>query len=263
MTEAEVLDLLRLRHVRDGNGGAGEYAFMTHVRNAAGFQASRTFDAVAMSLWPSRGLMLHAFEVKCSRSDWLRELKEPEKAEAAAALVDRFSLVVSDERFVAEGELPPTWGLLVVRAGRLVCVKDAPPLPGSDATRPVGRSFLVALLRAGGATPSATADEIAAARVDAHHQAEEMHKVQLAAERDRAVRLERVIGDFERASGVAISGWQARADAAEIGRRVRDALRDADHNRVADEEIARARDRLLSAARTLNRKLTDPGNTRL
>jgi len=32
-----------------------------------------------MDLWPSGGLEIHGHEVKVSRSDWLRELKEPEK----------------------------------------------------------------------------------------------------------------------------------------------------------------------------------------
>ena len=40
----------------DGFAGGGRYA-----------------DAIAMNLWPSRGLAVHGFEIKISRGDWQRE----------------------------------------------------------------------------------------------------------------------------------------------------------------------------------------------
>ena len=92
-TEAAVTTLLRDRHANTGNGGAGEWAFMAQVRNAAGFNATRTLDALALHLWPSRGLVLHGFEIKVSRSDWLREVKDPAKAEDACRLVEYFWIV--------------------------------------------------------------------------------------------------------------------------------------------------------------------------
>lgn len=102
-----MLALLAARYGRSsGNGPA--WAFVPKVRDAAGFSATRTIDAIAMSLWPSRGLELHGHEIKVSRSDWLRELKEPEKAEAFSSVVDRWWLVVSDAQIVAAGELPPS-----------------------------------------------------------------------------------------------------------------------------------------------------------
>jgi len=61
-TEAELLQLLERRHAKQGNGGSGEFAFLTHVRNDGGFSATRTFDAVAVSLWPSRGHAIDVFE---------------------------------------------------------------------------------------------------------------------------------------------------------------------------------------------------------
>jgi hypothetical protein len=151
--EAAVLELLRRRY--NGKSGNGEeWAFMPHVRNAAGFSATRTIDAIAMSLWPSRGLEIHGHEVKCSRSDWQRELRQPAKMEEFAALVDRWWIVVSDKTIVHDGELPPTWGLMVA-SGRGVTVKVAAPklrkVPGA-----IERSFLASLLRSGcrvGATP--------------------------------------------------------------------------------------------------------------
>jgi len=68
-TEARLLSMLRSRYSgRAGNGP--RWAFVTHVRDAAGFNATRTIDAIAVDTWPSSGIALHGFEVKTSRGDW-------------------------------------------------------------------------------------------------------------------------------------------------------------------------------------------------
>src|SRR3954468_2546806 len=95
-TEDEMLRLLALRHNESGGNGDA-WAFMTKVKNDAGHAATGTADAIAMSLWRSRGLRLHGFEVKCSRSDWLYELKHPEKAESFIRYVHHWWMVVADE----------------------------------------------------------------------------------------------------------------------------------------------------------------------
>ncbi len=256
MTEKEVLDLLRARHVRPGNGGAGEYAFMTHVRNSAGFNSTRTFDAVVMSLWPSRGLMLHAFEVKCSRGDWLRELKEPAKAEAAAKLVDRFSVVAANDKIVAEGELPPTWGLLVVKGSKLVCVKDAPLLPTADPSRPVSRAFLVAMLRASGAVPVADAEEVRLARLEARREAMELYDQQSKAQLETYQALLKKVAEFERESGISLQWGHRGKTLAEVGAAVRVVLDGEGHEKQARRKIEVARDQLRTAADQLDRCLS-------
>lgn len=250
-----MLDLLRQRFVRPGNGGSGEYAFLTHVRNAAGFDANRTFDAISMSLWPSRGLELHAFEVKCSRSDWLRELKNPAKAEAAAHLCDRFWLVLSDEAILAPGELPPEWGLLVARGEKLACVKE----PGllSDPKRPVPRSFLVSLLRAGGAVPSAEADEVRIARAEGYQEGKESAEAALAAFREDRDRLRVAVNEFEQAAGVSLCGWAADRDPASVGAALRTILQGEREAARIRDQIAAAQRRLRDAADELDRYLTD------
>lgn len=57
-----------------------EYALLTQVADQTGWR-SRIADAVAIGCWKSRGLYIHGFEIKVSRSDWLFERKHPEKAE--------------------------------------------------------------------------------------------------------------------------------------------------------------------------------------
>lgn len=147
-TEAEIVELLRARYCKDsGNGPAA--VLIPQVRNAAGFDATRTADALVMNLWPSRGLHLEGFEVKCSRSDVLKELRQPEKAEAFARWCERWWLVLADETHIKDGELPEPWGLLVRRpykdGFRLIAVKEAPYRP--EAPKELPKTLLAALLR--------------------------------------------------------------------------------------------------------------------
>jgi hypothetical protein len=143
MTEADVTAALHVRYSQvHGNGR--RYAVAAGVRSHAGFDARRTADYVAMDLWPSKGLALHGHEIKVSRSDWLRELKEPEKAAEFIPYMNYWWLVASDPRIVRDGELPKGWGLMVMRGPLLTVAVRA---PRRDA-QPMMPSRLAALLRA-------------------------------------------------------------------------------------------------------------------
>ena len=213
LTESDMLAMLRARYTeKAGNGDA--WAFVTHVRNAAGFDANRTVDAIAMSLWPSRGLTLHGFEVKCSRTDWQRELANPAKAEAFTQLVDRWWLVVADEAIVPPGELPEGWGLLVVRRGKLVCASAAKPLRATPIVAKLAplpeaftRSFLASLLRA-----ACRSDQDALAEVQASARAEARRGVadQISGLEATIAELQRREQTFERESGVRLDSWLSR-----------------------------------------------------
>ena len=143
MTEAEVTDALHARYSQvHGNGN--RYAVAAGVRSGAGFDARRTADFVAMDLWPSKGLALHGHEIKVSRPDWLRELKEPEKAAEFIPYMNYWWAVVSGPRIVRDGELPEGWGLMVMRGPLLTVAVKA---PRRDA-KPLTPTRLAALLRA-------------------------------------------------------------------------------------------------------------------
>lgn len=178
LTEADVLQLLRERHTATGNGGAGEHAFLPMVRNAAGFSANRTFDAIAVNLWPSRGLTIHVFEVKVSRSDWRRELAKPDKAEDACKVAD-FFWIVAPAGCVQDGELPPGWGLIEVRGDGderpwKLHTKHHATLLHDDlktANRPISRGLLVGMLRScPGAVPGGKVPPPSKAELDAEYQ---------------------------------------------------------------------------------------------
>lgn len=120
-TERQLLDALheKLASEAQGNGG-NRWIIAEHVRVRAGFAGygdmqhgrMRTADALAIDTWQSKGMELHGFEVKCTRSDWLTELKQPEKSAPFRDVCDRWWLVIADAAMVKPGELPDGWGLM-------------------------------------------------------------------------------------------------------------------------------------------------------
>jgi hypothetical protein len=245
LSESELIERLRVRYTeRSGNGDA--WAFMAKVRSAAGFDARRTIDAYAMSLWPSRGLSLLAFEVKSSRGDWLRELKNPAKAEEYCELADYFYLVVGDKSIVKRAELPESWGLLVPHGRGLKAEVDAPRLRPADGDRirdlppGFGRSFLAALLRAACYVGTAQPPEIVEAEQrgregERRQQKTFVEQITQQLSQERAVRSE-----FERAAQVQlVGGWPAPHSPAEVGAAVRLVL-DGQHNTQKAERSLRS-----------------------
>lgn len=215
-TEAELLALLSQRYGRNGGNGPA-YAFIPKVRSGAGHEAKRTVDAIAMGLWRSRGLYLEGFEIKSARSDWLRELEDPSKAEAVARYCDRFWLVVSDVAIVAEGELPPGWGLLALRGRNLAAKREAPLLD----PEPIDRSFLAALLRAACRTGEQGSPDTALAVEQALITERAANERTLRQLLDRAERAEAVIASFETETGISIGGWNADAKLERVVRELR------------------------------------------
>ena len=129
------------QRLRDYHAG-GEWVLQFEVANGTGGNVKRHADAVAMSIWPSRGYKIHGFEIKSSRSDWLRELKDPDKADAVAKYCDAWFLVAPAE-VVHEVEVPANWGWLVPASKTLRIKKHPTVLKATE----VGRSFIAAMLR--------------------------------------------------------------------------------------------------------------------
>jgi len=121
---------------------APEWATFFEVHNGTGAMQRRSADAIAMNLFPSRGLKLHGFEFKASRGDWLRELKDPHKSESIQRYCDHWWIVTLPD-IVREDELPPTWGLYVLKGSGLHTITKAPTLSAA----PIDAPFLAALLR--------------------------------------------------------------------------------------------------------------------
>lgn len=181
-----------------------EYALLSEVHDAVG-AGGRHVDFMALNLWRSRGLELEGFEVKSDRRDWLREKKDPSKAEALAKFCDRFWLLVTGPGIVRVDEIPPPWGLLELKDGKLSQLIKAPKL--EPQTRPW--AFTAELVRraqeeakhAEGGLRSALREELRKEMESAHQERERLAE---ARGRQRYDHLAEKVAEFQRASGVDI-----------------------------------------------------------
>ncbi len=102
----------------------GEWALMEEVAPRTG-GGTRYADGIAVNLWKSRGYAVHGFEIKVSRADWMRELKNPAKADELFGYCDHW-WVVAAPGIVKPEELPAGWGLMepVRRRGKVAGPKE-------------------------------------------------------------------------------------------------------------------------------------------
>lgn len=146
-----MLDLLHRRYGTVPRNFPPRYVLADHVRNDANF-ATRTADCIVQDTWAG-GLSydqkhlhypIHGFEVKVSRSDWLAELRDPEKAQAFIPYVHYWWLVVPDKDLVRLDELPTNWGLLAKRGRGLGAIV---PAIRNDKVLPMPNGMRVGLMR--------------------------------------------------------------------------------------------------------------------
>jgi hypothetical protein len=221
MTEAQFCDALRSHY------DANAYLVLPQVRNATGAArpVTRTADAIVVSLWPSRGLGAFGFEFKASRSDLLRELKEPAKANEIGRFCQEWWLCVGPDCTVNTGDLiPAAWGLMLVsNDGKVKVVKRAV----HREPEPPTWAFVAAVLRA---AKDCVTDEADVLRRISHavnqaHDGEAERRRQ-AVERERKAWQTKAeehaleVKAFEEASGVSWHSWAGR-DKAKLGEAVR------------------------------------------
>jgi hypothetical protein len=204
MNTADVKAALRDRYLKP------EWAIFFEVANGTGGNARRYADAIAMNLFPSRGLEINGFEIKVSRSDWLRELKNPEKAESIFKFCDRWWIVASRDSLKVD-ELPPTWGYIEAKDGKLRQVVQAPKL------NPVAidRAFAAALIRRAGEADGTqiaclVEREVAAIRKMEKERAD--HDIEMRTR--RATELIAKVEEIKKLTGIDLKGWTPAEDVA-------------------------------------------------
>jgi hypothetical protein len=227
--------------------------FLPNVADRTGF-VNRRADAIAMQLWPSRGLTLEGVEIKVSRQDWLKELEQPEKADAIFRYCDHWWLA-APEGVVQPGELPKTWGLLTITAGSTVPKKGAPrdmandykvveavTAPKNPDVQEPSRLFLASLLRSFQKHESLEAQE-EKIRAEATQSVWALFDDRLKKETER-LREERdrnqgLIEAFRQAAGFQFSIWDAD-QLRRVGAVVRGLLKAEDQPRAAAAQLERA-----------------------
>ncbi|HCA3439745.1 TPA: hypothetical protein MO340_004309 [Salmonella enterica subsp. salamae serovar 35:g,m,s,t:-] len=198
----EVKSLLRARFSQP------EWAIFFEVGDGTGSAQRRWADAVAMNMYPSRGLEVHGFEIKVSRGDWLRELQNPEKSAPIQRYCNRWWIVCPKD-IIHPGELPPTWGHYDVNSAGIRQVVAAPAL----SPEPIGKPFIAALLRR---SSGASEDEIKAAvqryKVDIDNKFDERLKRELAVRTTKGDSALTKMAEFEKITGIPLSGWHSSED---------------------------------------------------
>lgn len=103
---------------------APEWASFVELRTGTGTSFERTLDFFTINVYPSKGFLRVAFEVKVSRSDFVNELENPTKREPAEALANECFFVTPLNLLHAD-EVPEGWGLMELTAGGLKAKKRA------------------------------------------------------------------------------------------------------------------------------------------
>jgi len=128
MTSQDIIEALRSLHPKD------EWLFFPEFRSGVGYgpKAEHRIDALAMSCWckhthgQARNYRRIAYEIKISRSDFAREIKNPEKRQMAFRIANQFYFVVPQGLLKAD-EVPSECGLIeVLPSGGCKTIRDAP-----------------------------------------------------------------------------------------------------------------------------------------
>ena len=140
MISEDLVGLLRKKYE-----DSRKYIVLEQVADGTGFDRIRTIDAVVFSLWPSDGLTRAAFEIKVSRSDFIRELQIPNKHKWCRECFHEFWFVAPKE-VIQLDEIPGGVGWMCPRGDKLVIKKlcQRNPTPRLD------DSLLAAFMRAAG-----------------------------------------------------------------------------------------------------------------
>lgn len=232
------------------------------VADASGFRGTRTIDALAFGLYDSRGYEVHAFEAKASRSDLRRELDDPDKADLFARVADRFYIVAPGADVARPEDLPVNWGLLYVQPHgdgvRVRTVKNVgPPVrrrdgKGTALPRPLVAAMLTRLQKRAEAAERTLAGVVRAEDVPAKVSAAYQRGYDAGKKDWREARdaddAKIALAEFERASGIAVTRWNAGrvGDDFAAFQRARATLREAAGLRVGVAE-QRARDAVANA----------------
>lgn len=230
-----------------------EWALMEEVAPSTG-GGTRYADAVAVGLWASRGHAVHGFEIKVSRSDWLRELKDVKKAEAVFAYCDHW-WIVAPKGVVKDGELPLTWGLLEVRAANLTQIVAAPRLE----PKPIGRAFFASLMRRGlEDLESRAARQVSDAVIAARKEVRQQVDAEVKRRTQDLPAMEAKLAKFQELTGLSLDRWTGpRVETVKLAQRLENIGGYSDPTK----SLLAMADQLARAAETVRKAVAETGLT--
>lgn len=130
-TTADAIAALRRRH--------------SHVNGKWGHMVEfMLIDFVAVACQAADKFAVHGYEIKVSRSDWIKELNNPDKAEPGMAMCD-FWYLAAPKGILKDGELPEGWGYVEVSETRSVLKvkpKRLRPVPKRNPTMTANKAMI-------------------------------------------------------------------------------------------------------------------------
>ncbi len=188
----------------------GEHVFLFDVPNVVGLRQERRCDGVAIGMWESTGRLIQGFEVKVSRSDWLREVKDVTKADHFIEQCDRWWLVTGDISVAKPEEIPEAWGwmnatktgLRIQRPARLLREKEPH----------IKRGWAFALIRRAAERGDINAPEVQAIlrkhREEQDRRAKEQIDRAIASSAPKLLALQKKVEELESVSGMKLEDWR-------------------------------------------------------
>ena len=124
MNAEDLVKMIRQRYPLDRPDGYQKYVVLEQVPDGTGINHAHWIDVAVFDLWPSKGLLRSAFEIKVSRSDFIRELQNPNKHKWVLESFHEFWFVAPQDVIQVE-ELPLRAGWMCPRGNKLVVKRHA------------------------------------------------------------------------------------------------------------------------------------------
>jgi hypothetical protein len=124
MKAEDLIKLIRQRYPLDRPNGFQAHVVLEQVPDGTGMYAGHHIDVAVFDLWPSKGLLREAFEIKVSRSDFIHELQHPNKYKWVLECFHEFWFVAPKD-VIQLDELPVNVGWMCPRGNKLVIKRHA------------------------------------------------------------------------------------------------------------------------------------------
>jgi hypothetical protein len=201
----------------------GEYIVLFDCPDVVGTKQERRCDAVALGMWSRTGYKIHGFEVKVSRSDWLRELKQPKKSDPFIDKCDSWWLVTGNLNIAKPEEIPEYWGWLNATGSGLRIMRPARPIESNGDGVLISRKWAYSLIQR---AHRGSIEEIGKEVIKRLDVAMVQEKERLEADYARRnkdyyenmyIALKKRVDDAEAASGLQLEGWRF-GEPAQVGK---------------------------------------------
>lgn len=207
-TSADLCRMIQSKFATDGS-----HLALFDVPDNVGMQSKRRADAIIIGNWGSTGRLVHGFEIKVSRGDWLRELKDTSKADPFIARCDRWWLATADDKLAKLEEIPALWGWMTATKAGLRVQKPAMDLGQPSTT--MHKLFALGLIRSAyeRASGDVMQNPMVANRIDQMQKDHARQIDDMVAQASRSMKRDldeykKQAEEFEAASGMRLTDWK-------------------------------------------------------